>query len=44
MKINLNSIKVKDIFKGFKDNGEDGVFAYDEKLAIKTSLSERIRL
>lgn len=35
MKINLNSIKVKDIFKGFKDNGEDGVFAYDEKLAIR---------
>lgn len=32
MKINLNSIKVKDIFKGFKDNGEDGVFAMTKNL------------
>ena len=28
MKIELNSIKVKDVFNGFVDDGEDGVFAY----------------
>ena len=35
MKIELSSIKVKDIFNGFKDDGEDGVFAYGGKLTIR---------
>ncbi len=35
MKIELNSIKVKDVFDGFKDDGEDGVFAYSGKLTIR---------
>lgn len=37
MKIILNNIKIKDIFNGFSDNGEDGVFAYDGKLTIRPS-------
>lgn len=35
MKIRPVSIKVKDIFEGYVDNGEDGVFAYDGKLTIR---------
>ena len=35
MKIKLNSIKIKDIFNGFVDDGEDGVFAYGGKLTIR---------
>ena len=35
MKIELNSIKVKDVFNGFEDDGEDGVFAYGGKLTIR---------
>ncbi len=35
MKIELNSIKVKDVFNGFVDDGEDGVFAYGGKLTIR---------
>ena len=35
MKISLHSIRVKDVFNGFKDDGEDGVFAYGEKLTIR---------
>ena len=35
MKIELNQIKVKDIFNGFHDDGEDGVFAYGGKLTIR---------
>ena len=35
MKIEQHNIKVKDIFNGFTDDGEDGVFAYDGKLTIR---------
>lgn len=35
MKIESKSIRVKDVFKGYADNGENGVFAYDGKLAIR---------
>ena len=35
MKIELHKMKVKDVFKGFEDDGEDGVFAYDGKLTIR---------
>lgn len=35
MKIELHNIKIKDIFNGFSDDGEDGVFAYGGKLAIR---------
>ena len=35
MKIKPNNIKVKDIFEGFQDDGEDGVYAYGGKLTIR---------
>ena len=35
MNINLFNIKVKDVFDGFVDKGEDGVFAYGGKLTIR---------
>ena len=35
MKIVLQNIKIKDVFNGFVDNGEDGVFAYGGKLTIR---------
>lgn len=35
MKITQRLIKVKDIFDGFIDNDDDGVFAYDGKLSIR---------
>lgn len=35
MKIQPKSIKVKDIFDGYADNGDNGVFAYDGRLAIR---------
>ena len=35
MKIEPKSIKVKDVFKGYSDNGDDGVFAYGGMLAIR---------
>ena len=35
MRIELKSIKVKDIFGGYVDNGEDGIFAYRGRLAIR---------
>ena len=35
MNIKLFNIKVKDIFNGFVDKGEDGVFAYGGKLTIR---------
>lgn len=35
MIITQNNIKIKDLFNGFKDDGEDGVFAYDGKLTIR---------
>ncbi len=35
MKIELYNVKVKDVFNGFKDDGEDGVFAYGGKLTIR---------
>ncbi len=35
MKITQHNIKVKDVFDGFVDDGEDGVFAYGGKLTIR---------
>ena len=35
MDIKLQQIKVRDIFNGYTNDGEDGVFAFDEKLAIR---------
>ena len=35
MKIEPKQIKVKDIFDGYSDNGDDGVFAYRGRLAIR---------
>lgn len=35
MKIEPKQIKVKDIFNGYSDNGDDGVFAYGGRLAIR---------
>lgn len=35
MKIEQRNIKIRDIFDGFKDVGEDGVFAYGGKLTIR---------
>ncbi|MBO7723253.1 MAG: DUF262 domain-containing protein [Thermoguttaceae bacterium] len=35
MKIQLKSIKIRDIVKGYEDNGEDGVFGYGGRLNIR---------
>ena len=35
MKVDPQSIKIRDVFDGFVDNGEDGVFAYGGKLTIR---------
>jgi regulatory protein YycI of two-component signal transduction system YycFG len=35
MKIEQHNIKVKDVYRDFRDNGEDGVFAFDGKLTIR---------
>lgn len=35
MKVTSKNIKIKDVFEGFTDDGEDGVFAYNGKLAIR---------
>jgi|GEM_PF-2970439 len=35
MKIEPKSIKVRDVFENYVDNGDDGVFAYGGKLAIR---------
>lgn len=35
MKINLQKIKIKDIFNGYIDNDEEGVVGYDGKLDIR---------
>ena len=35
MKIELNHIKVKDLFSGYKDSGDDGVVGYSGKLDIR---------
>lgn len=35
MKIELNQIKIKDLFEGFIDNAENGVYAYNGKLSIR---------
>ena len=35
MKVELHRIKVKDVFRGFEDDGEDGVFAYGGNLTIR---------
>lgn len=35
MKINLKEIEVRDLYKGFIDNAEEGVFGYDGRLNIR---------
>lgn len=35
MKIEPKQIKVRDVFDGYADNGDDGVFAYGGRLAIR---------
>jgi len=35
MKIELNNIKVRDVFNGYKDSAEEGVIAYGGKLDIR---------
>ncbi len=35
MRIEPRSIKVRDVFECYADNGDDGVFAYGGKLAIR---------
>lgn len=35
MKIQLNQIKVRDLFEGYVDNGEEGVYGYSGKLSIR---------
>lgn len=35
MKIEPKQIKVRDVFEGYVDNGDDGVFAYSGRLAIR---------
>lgn len=35
MRIEPKSIKVRDVFEGYIDNGDDGVFAYGGRLAIR---------
>ena len=35
MNIKQQLVKVKDIFNGYVDKGDDGVFAYGGKLAIR---------
>lgn len=35
MKIEPRQIKVRDVFDGYADNGDDGVFAYGGRLAIR---------
>ena len=35
MKITEVKVSIEDIFKGFKDDGEDGVYAYDGRLTIR---------
>lgn len=35
MKIDFERIKIKDLIKGYEDNGENGIYAYDGKLNIR---------
>ena len=35
MKIEPKSIKIRDVFESYVDNGDDGVFAYGGRLAIR---------
>ncbi len=35
MKIELHSIKVSDLFDGYKDSGDEGVVGYNGKLDIR---------
>ena len=35
MKIEMNEISIRDIFSGYEDNDENGVFAYDGKLVCR---------
>ena len=39
MQIELQKIKIKDLVKGYSDNAESGVVAYDGKLDIILILS-----
>ena len=40
MKIDLKEIAVKDLFKGYQDNEESGVVAYNGKLDIRPPINE----
>ena len=42
MKIEPKSIKVKDIFDGYADNGDNGVFAYDGRLQFDRLIKENL--
>ena len=35
MKIELHEIKVRDLVKGYKDSGDEGVVAYDGNLDVR---------
>lgn len=35
MKINAISVTIRDLCKNYKDDGDDGVFAYDGKLCVR---------
>ena len=35
MKIELHNVKIEDVFNGYQNDGEDGVFAYGGKLTIR---------
>lgn len=37
MKIELRPVAIKDIYEGFVDNGEEGVYGYNGKLTILPS-------
>lgn len=41
MKIEPKQIKVREIFESFADNGDDGVFAYGGRLAVRPPSSPR---
>lgn len=44
MDIIPKQIKVKDVFNGYADNGDDGVFAYSGKLAIRPLIRENLSM
>lgn len=37
MKIELQPVAIKDIYEGFEDNDEEGVYGYNGKLTIRPS-------